>query len=1513
MKNLIHVSESRHRFLTNNSTSTSTRTTSTTSHRTKHNDFIACLLTNPNVDVEDPMDLVDNVDIPIHYILTPSGNFSAISSSDSILWTFNISQSLSLCDSIDDDVVDVDDVSCSWFHLWYDENSDSLVALSHAGHIVSIDPNGPTGELIGSFDNGIQCAAWSMDGEVLALVTFQLGEGEVEGEQQQQQQKLPTLMTMNTQFEVLSEIHLPSHKVSESISICWNQKFDNPLIAVSSHDVEDNTRKIRIYKQAETLEMVSTGRTEDGSGKLIPHILNHATASSTGTGTCSIAWAGHNTSNLLAFVQKKGRRGRNIVFIEPNGLQHGGFKIEQREDHEEVVGLNWNADSDILAITLLGSKKISTRTGTGDDSDGGDYNIMIKYGKLQLYHRSNYHWYLKHEIQYDDEMSISSVKFDQVKGYHFTVALQNHNDVAKDHFHEWRHYRFVWDTSTTSPTIGTASVIDGKHLNMTAFQRAIVPPPMYSSRLSFDSAVISVAYVPNWLTNIAMTTGIEFMVQLSSGIIAFCGSGTNIATSAETYGKSRSLNTTPTIQSKMDLSCALTESGLPFDPSWDSSCLRQLLIVDMKLDGDGGDDVIIKLLSVSCSVATQSSMNITEALVYITIQLSINSNEMKTAKILDINRIQLEGTVLRIVNWSNLATTIDNNFDENDGAVGGALIELSDGSLFQFSINGQLLPCESEPTLLEPCPWIAGLYSEDGRHLVIGLSSRSRLYCGERQLCDASSSFCLSPATGFVSYVTLGSRSQLRYVPLNVLMDFDPLMGSDVNVEILGEGYEPRNVERGSRLVSIMPDKITTVLQLPRGNLEAVYPRALVLPRIMSLIKNGEYHLALDMMRRQKVDMNLIVDMNPSRFLDEEDGVETMVKQVKKMDHLNLFIASLANADFTLWKYPIPNWLRHELEEVKTNEEDLTKLPPHFDFNSKVNMVCEKMRDVMVDMERSGAATKGQFLLPILSTFAKQTPPKLEEALSLIQETSVNQSMSKNKKLLSDKTQSSIQYLAFLADYELLFDRALGMYDFDLAKAVARNSQMDPKVYLPMLKRLKSLPEFEAKYEVDVWLKRYESALTHLFKLGIPENTSEYDVKISEDHFLKCKTFIEKHQMHKLGLKLFINHSQYHGQILISLGESLLNEKKADLALAIFLAAKPRHFDGAKRAARTCGDWKTFFACAKEDPDSSSEDIKGIALKVADEVLSGFGGLYTRKEKHNAAARILFDYCNDIGGAIDMLMSAENWFEARRLASLSNEPEYQKGIIDAAVSYSQSCLPDFYERAQQFIESNKRYAEVVIIRKEAIRSGEAPMKEDLQDETGSLFSLATNASNTSVRSNMSSSSVGSVSSISSVISAGATSTFSLINDDATRHKSKFNSIGKKKKKKPRRTRRERMRPKPGSEEELNSVIATLKENVVDEQYFLTIIETIKFLAQVGMFALAKDLYLAYEDLKLQIFESQRERSEESMGKEIEDEKTARREGQPYEKVTLNCEVEINKLGCKPLPQMIHDLLSFHIE
>ena len=78
----------------------------------------------------------------------------------------------------------------------------------------------------------------------------------------------------------------------------------------------------------------------------------------------------------------------------------------------------------------------------------------------------------------------------------------------------------------------------------------------------------------------------------------------------------------------------------------------------------------------------------------------------------------------------------------------------------------------------------------------------------------------------------------------------------------------------------------------------------------------------------------------------------------------------------------------------------------------------------MLEFERKGEKQSRYYLLPILSTFAKENPPRLDEALNLIKDDALKASSAKASKnpLFSENAQSSIKYLAFLAEYELLPD-----------------------------------------------------------------------------------------------------------------------------------------------------------------------------------------------------------------------------------------------------------------------------------------------------------------------------------------------------------------------------------------------------------------------------------------------------------------------------------------------------------
>ena len=234
-----------------------------------------------------------------------------------------------------------------------------LVCLCRSGAIVTVDPTSGEPSLVGEFEHGIFDGIWSPDREILVLVT--LAEPE---EDSSNSSPSSAILCMTATFDVLAEVPLEPHDVKEPVHLVWRP--DGTLLGVSSVDQADQQRKIRIY-QREPFQLAAVGRTEDGSGKLIPNIQS-----------TPLAWAGPGCSQLLASITPKGRKDLQVSFLEPNGLRHGQFLLRLTDAANTVVrGMAWNATSDIFMVHLS----------------------EASYDSVQLWTRSNYHWYLKNALK----------------------------------------------------------------------------------------------------------------------------------------------------------------------------------------------------------------------------------------------------------------------------------------------------------------------------------------------------------------------------------------------------------------------------------------------------------------------------------------------------------------------------------------------------------------------------------------------------------------------------------------------------------------------------------------------------------------------------------------------------------------------------------------------------------------------------------------------------------------------------------------------------------------------------------------------------------------------------------------------------------------------------------------------------------------------------------------------------------------------------------------------------------
>ena len=115
------------------------------------------------------------------------------------------------------------------------------------------------------------------------------------------------------------------------------------------------------------------------------------------------------------------------------------------------------------------------------------------------------------------------------------------------------------------------------------------------------------------------------------------------------------------------------------------------------------------------------------------------------------------------------------------------------------------------------------------RSLYIGLSQTGKLYAATRSQTRllASNVNSFNVASGFLIFTTTAHLAQ--FAPVDVLVSL--LQNADDSSPL--PEWETRRVERGSRIVATVPSTMSLVLQMPRGNLEIINPR----PLVMKIVK----------------------------------------------------------------------------------------------------------------------------------------------------------------------------------------------------------------------------------------------------------------------------------------------------------------------------------------------------------------------------------------------------------------------------------------------------------------------------------------------------------------------------------------------------------------------------------------------------------------------------------------------------------------------------------------------------
>ncbi|KAM4054060.1 elongator complex protein 1 isoform 1-T2 [Anomaloglossus baeobatrachus] len=765
---------------------------------------------------------------------------------------------------------------------------------------------------------------------------------------------------------------------------------------------------------------------------------------------------------------------------------------------------------------------------------------------VQLWVVGNYHWYLKQSLHFGSEenRSVVSVVWDPEISYRLHVVCS-----------EWQYLCYDWTWSTDSGGLGSGgqndvAVIDGDKVLVTSFGQGVVPPPMCTFHMQFPHVANEVAFHTD------PEKSNHFAVLDADNSLYICRYGIDTAQDCN-------VKAVPGNGHKLNFKMPVLEQQYRIqDPSRSAEplCFRQLTWLQ-------DDTFLVVSQGESSSQSTIYHIKITSDGQMVNIQKPAAS---------------LNGHIISVsYNWKTKTCAL----------------QTANGQIWKYL-------WESPSPVLEP--WKDSLGQDvkfqqscvqtaitemDGEEVVLGITDRSRLFINNLVVATNITSFAI-----YEDFLLLTTHSHTcRCVSLRdtSVKALETLLNSTSNTN----DETIRKVERGSRIVTVVPQDTKVVLQMPRGNLETIHHRALVLAQIRKWLDNGLFRDAFECMRKLRINLNLIYDHNPKAFLD---NVELFVKQIDSVNYINLFLTEVKEEDVTTTMYP--------------THSPSTAPSTHKSGAKKVDIICDIMRVVMEKLNPQ------KYCLSILTSHVRKSTPELETALQKVHE--LRESPSSPDVVSAEE---ALKYLLFLVDVNELYDHSLGTYDFDLVIMVAEKSQKDPKEYLPFLNTLRKMETNYQRYSIDKYLKRYIKALGHLSKCG-------------PAHFIEFLNLVKDQNLYTEALKLHAIGSSEYKAINDAYGDHLLTKHNYEQAGLIF--ARCGSFEKALDAFVACSSWQHILSTASQ-LQYSEDKMAMLARNVS--------GKLVEQRKHGNAAVLLEQYAADYEEAIILLLEGALWEDSLRL------------------------------------------------------------------------------------------------------------------------------------------------------------------------------------------------------------------------------------------------------------------------
>lgn len=1040
-------------------------------------------------------------------------------------------------------------------------DSASLVFVFENGDIISAvyDASAPdyestSVEIVGLIDAGIYTASWSPDEETLALLT-----------------KENNLIVLLRYFDPICEKHLNPEDInvadSKHVSVGWGKEEtqfkgkgfkalerEREALKYAGLDLKEDS-PMRDPTVAE-IEMGTLSNFDDGSFSIswrgdceffavstVEEVKSHKSYSRRVIRVFSregeldsvseaidglehtLAWrpSGSLIASTQRFTDSDGDVVLNVAFYERNGLRHGEFNTRLNPYEEQIVNIEWSANSDVMAFHT---------------------NTCVR-----VWTTKNYHWYLKQEFFVDQQIPdnrISYIKFHPEKPLHLMVGTTM-DGVYMLNFA----YKIASGPTVATMDVGMTAVIDGQDLKITPLAIANVPPPIAFREYDLLDNALDVSVSSTNEKFVVLTSRQE--VQIHSISLEDMKNGH-----------------TPTVD--------VIEKNVF---SLESELTKQVAFIQ---------DSVVAVL-----VDTASSSKV--------VLIDVDNRDIP------VGEVELECRAVLIKSRSDTQK---------------AVVECINGSIYEISDIGVATYISTFPQLCQEFE-VAVIKSDLGdTPLPIGITSNGKLMGGDKQLATAVTSLKLTDA--LLAFTT--AHSQVCFVHLSSALEPEKFAFLQNNNDTADERI--RLIERGSLLVSCVPSKYSVILQAPRGNLETICPRIMVLTGVREFIKQKKYYDAFIACRTHRIDLDLLHDYDRELFYN---NTELFVNQIKKVEYLDLFVSCLHDEDVSVTKYKdtlvetdetVPQMsnlsIGQILEKPTTRRMIVNKIVE--EKSSKINQICNAILVVL-----SQPKYEVEYLQTRVTAFACQKPPNLAGALKLISSLSDE-----------DAQEQALTHLCFLLDVNKLYNHALELYDVKLALNIAQKSQKDPKEYLPFLQNLHIQPQLRKQFLIDDYLKYREKALNWLFELG-QEAVSEFDL------------YVVKHELYKHALSIYKYDPERTKEILALHADFLQDNGKFVEAAVAF-----EYLENFERALECYVSGKRWREALSIAPKFGAE----IVIRTAEKLSS----VLVEDHKYAEAAEIELRYLHNVEEAVRLFCKNYHFDKAILLATEQSKIELIESVVD---------------------------------------------------------------------------------------------------------------------------------------------------------------------------------------------------------------------------------------------------------